>query len=74
MNSNKYSQAGIHKLGTDEETFRRILCLRSFPQIKATVEEYKAQTESDLEIAIDNEFNGDIENALLTIGRNKTDF
>ena len=42
---------------------------RSFPQLRATFEEYGKLSEKDIEQVIKDEMSGDIERAMLTIGK-----
>lgn len=56
------------QLGTDEEIFNRIMCTRSWCQLKATFDYYRKQTGRDIEVDIRKEFAGDLQTALLTIG------
>ncbi|CAF0932991.1 unnamed protein product [Brachionus calyciflorus] len=66
--------AGEGKFGTDESSFIRILCSRSFPQLNAIFEEYKKISGNDVEKAVKNEMSGDLERACLAIiksARNK---
>ena len=56
------------KLGTDEQVFNHILCLRSQPQLRATVEEYRRISKRDLESDLRKEFSGDMRDGLLAIG------
>ncbi len=44
--------SGEGKLGTDESKFVRILCSRSFPQLKATFDAYSPIRGHDIETAI----------------------
>jgi annexin A7/11 len=45
----------------------RILCSRSFPQLKATFEAYAQISGNDIEKAIKKEFSGDLEKCCLAI-------
>ncbi|MGH0172544.1 UNVERIFIED_CONTAM: hypothetical protein FKN15_000924 [Acipenser sinensis] len=60
-------QAGEGKLGTDESSFNMVLAVRSFPQLKATVEAYATISKRQLESAIDKEFTGSVESGLKAI-------
>ncbi|XP_072479687.1 annexin A3 isoform X2 [Notamacropus eugenii] len=59
--------AGEKKWGTDEDTFTEILCLRSFPQLRLTFEEYKKISQKDIEDSIKGELSGYFEDLLLAI-------
>lgn len=59
--------AGENKWGTDEEKFIEILCLRSFPQLKLTFDEYKTISQKDIEDSIKGELSGHFEDLLLAI-------
>lgn len=61
-------QAGQGKVGTDEIEFVRILCSRSFSQLRATFDEYYKLCQTDIEKAIKKEMSGDLEKACLAIG------
>lgn len=61
--------AGVDRWGTDEGEFIRILCLRSYSQIKLIAREYKKLTGSSLNDDIESEFSGDIKVALLAVLR-----
>ena len=61
-------QAGEGKWGTDESQFNKVLASRSFPQLRATFEEYKKISKKDMEEVIKSEFSGDILSGLKTIG------
>jgi hypothetical protein len=52
--------AGEGKLGTDEIEFIRILCRRSFAQLRATYNEYFQIANNSIEEAIKKEFSGDL--------------
>ena len=59
--------AGIAKNGTNENEFIRVLCMRSFDQIKLIAHEYEKLTGNLLEKDIKKEFSGDIEDGLLAV-------
>ncbi|XP_064141738.1 annexin A3 isoform X1 [Loxodonta africana] len=59
--------AGEKKWGTDEDKFTEILCLRSFPQLKLTFDEYKNISQKDIEDSIKGELSGHFEDLLLAI-------
>ncbi|XP_075399664.1 annexin A3 [Tenrec ecaudatus] len=59
--------AGEKRWGTDEEKFIEVLCLRSFPQLKQTFEEYRNISQKDIEESIRGELSGHFEDLLLTI-------
>ena len=44
------------------------LFFRSYPQLRATFEEYQKLGKKDIEDAIKSEMSGDIKNGMLTIG------
>lgn len=60
-------QAGAKKLGTDESTFNRILCLRSAEQLRETFNQYKILTKKDIEDAIKSETSGNLCDGFLAI-------
>ena len=60
--------AGEGKWGTDESQFNKILATRSFPQLRATFEEYKKISKKDIEEVLKSEFSGDILSGMKTIG------
>ncbi|XP_010626703.1 annexin A3 isoform X2 [Fukomys damarensis] len=59
--------AGENKWGTDEDKFTEILCLRSFPQLKLTFDEYRNISQKDIEESIKGELSGHFEDLLLAI-------
>lgn len=64
-------------LGTDEVEFVRILCSRSFSQLRATFEEYFLLSGKDIEHSIKRETSGYLEDALVAIVksiRNRTGY
>ncbi|KAM4854240.1 annexin A3 isoform 2-T5 [Thomomys bottae] len=61
--------AGENKWGTDEDKFTQILCLRSFPQLKQTFDEYRNISQKDIEDSIKGELSGHFEDLLLAIVR-----
>uniref|UniRef100_A0A8C4N744 Annexin n=1 Tax=Eptatretus burgeri TaxID=7764 RepID=A0A8C4N744_EPTBU len=61
----KLYSAGEGKLGTDESSFNLILAVRSFPQLRATLDEYLSQR--DLMNTIDREFSGSIKEGMKAI-------
>ncbi|KAM4809466.1 annexin A3 [Rhinophrynus dorsalis] len=59
--------AGEKKWGTDEDKFIEILCLRSFPQLRLTFDEYKNISSKNIEDSIAGEMSGHLEDLLLAI-------
>ncbi|XP_013371587.1 PREDICTED: annexin A3 [Chinchilla lanigera] len=59
--------AGENKWGTDEDKFTEILCLRSFPQLRLTFDEYRNISQKDIEDSIKGELSGHFEDLLLAI-------
>eukprot|EP00794_Sanderia_malayensis_P012775 gene12775-14086_t len=53
-------QAGEKKWGTDESRFNVVLASRSFPQLRATFDEYVKISQRDLLNSIDREMSGDL--------------
>lgn len=63
-------EAGEGKLfGTDEAELIRILCSRSFKQLKATFEIYEQKNDTTIEESIKSETSGDFKKALNVIAR-----
>ncbi|XP_059169999.1 annexin A6-like [Physella acuta] len=62
-------QAGEQKWGTDESQFNKILVSRSFPQIRATLEEYSKISKKDMEEVLKSEFSGDVLSGMKSIVR-----
>jgi len=63
-------EKGEGKIGTDNAYFRSIFLMRSWAQLKATMQAYNRQVEGhDIETAIKKEFTGNSEALLLTIAR-----
>lgn len=60
-------KAGEARLGTDEEVFIRILCSRSFEQLRGTFKAYKHSYDKDMLDVIEREFSGDLRKALKAI-------
>ena len=56
-------------MGTDETAFTLVLCSRSFAQLRATFERYKAVTGHDLARTIESETSGDLREGYLAIGQ-----
>ena len=60
--------------------FNRILCTRSYPQLRATFSEYRRIAEEegeespDIEDAIKSEVSGDLQEGFLSLGIDKTAF
>lgn len=61
--------AGEGRMGTDEVEFIRILCSKSFPELRSIFHVYKDIAKHDIEVAIRREFSGDVLLACVTIYR-----
>ncbi|KAM7391087.1 hypothetical protein PAMP_021803 [Pampus punctatissimus] len=59
--------AGENKWVTDESKFIDILCLRSIPQLRQTLVEYKKISGHTLQHSIESELSGDLEDLLVAI-------
>eukprot|EP00794_Sanderia_malayensis_P012776 gene12776-14087_t len=59
--------AGEGRWGTDESRFNVILASRSYPQLRATFEEYNKICKHTIENSIDREMSGDLKKGMLTI-------
>lgn len=62
-------EAGEGKWGTDESRFNVILVSRSYPQLRATFEEYKKISKKDMEEVLKSEFSGNVLSGMKTIVR-----
>lgn len=67
--ANQLYQAGEKKWGTDESQFNKILAVRSYPQLRATFNEYVKLAQRDIINSIEREFSGDIKSGLIAIVR-----
>lgn len=61
-------QAGVKRWGTDEDEFMRILCTRSFEQLRNTFYQYELKAGHSMQTAIEKEFSGEIKEILNAIG------
>lgn len=62
-------QAGEKKVGTDEATFNRILCLRSAAQLRETFNQYRAISGKEFEKVLASETSGNLELGFLAIAK-----
>lgn len=60
-------QAGEKQWGTDESKFNHILATRSFPQLRATFDEYIKVSQRDILNSIDREMSGDLKEGFKTV-------
>eukprot|EP00112_Aurelia_sp_Birch-Aquarium-sp1_P021920 Seg6005.1 transcript_id=Seg6005.1/GoldUCD/mRNA.D3Y31 product="Annexin A7" protein_id=Seg6005.1/GoldUCD/D3Y31 len=60
-------KAGEARWGTDETRFNVILASRSYPQLRATFEEYRKICKHSIEQSIDREMSGDLKKGMLTV-------
>jgi annexin A7/11 len=60
-------EAGEAHLGTDESVFNTVLCTRSYPQLKATFEKYRALTGKGIVDTINREMSGTLKEGFLAI-------
>lgn len=58
--ANELYQAGERKWGTDESKFNQIIAVRSFPQLRATFDEYVKISQRDILNSIDREMSSDL--------------
>eukprot|EP00795_Rhopilema_esculentum_P005309 gene5309-477_t len=58
--ANDLFQAGEKKWGTDESRFNVVLVTRSYPQLRATFDEYVKISQRDIINSIDREMSGDL--------------
>lgn len=70
-------RAGELMFGTDESVFNSIMCQRNYQQLRLIFQEYQTMTGHSFEVAIKNEFSGDIKDGFKAIFRcvnNKAEF
>jgi len=60
-------EAGEEAWGTDEATISKVLSLRNYAQLRATFDAYGGISERDIEVAIDNECSGTLQDGMLAI-------
>lgn len=62
-------QAGDKQWGTDESTFNLVFCTRSFPQLRATFETYRAIAGKGIVDSITSETSGSLQEGYLAISK-----
>ncbi|XP_070545038.1 annexin A7-like [Ptychodera flava] len=60
-------EAGEKAMGTDESRFNMILATRSYPQLRATFDEYAKVAKKEIEASIKSEMSGNLEKGMLSI-------
>lgn len=60
-------QAGEKKWGTDESKFNQIIAVRSYPQLRATFDEYVKISQRDIINSIEREMSGDLRDAFKAV-------
>jgi len=76
-NAQALVDAGVHKWGTDEETFNRILCTLSHEQLRLVFDEYQNITGKTMEDSIKSELSGDLKAGMLAVvqcARSRVDY
>ncbi|EGD79818.1 annexin A7 [Salpingoeca rosetta] len=60
-------KAGEKRWGTDESKFNQIIALRSYPQLRATFQEYRKISSYDIVRSIEHEMSGDLKSAFKAV-------
>eukprot|EP00045_Choanoeca_perplexa_P006126 m.52059 g.52059 ORF g.52059 m.52059 type:complete len:590 (-) comp13478_c0_seq1:224-1993(-) len=62
-------KAGIDRWGTDESTFNRIFCTRSYPQLRQTFQEYNKIAKYNILESIKREMSSNLKHGMLALAR-----
>ena len=60
-------KAGEKRWGTDESKFNQVIALRSYPQLRATFNEYRKISSYDIVRSIEHEMSGDLKEAFKAV-------